>query len=342
MSELTPSPAPGDQAAAASPRLSVVVPLFNEEDNVEPLYQELTEALAGLSGGYELLLVDDGSSDRTVAHLRQVCERDPRVKALRFRRNYGQTAAIQAGFDAARGELVVTLDGDLQNDPRDIPAMLEEIEAGFDVVSGWRRDRQDVWLTRKLPSVAANWLIGRLTGVRIHDNGCTLKAYRRDVVKRARLYSEMHRFLAPMLSLSGCRYREVVVHHRARRFGQSKYGLARIWKVFLDLLTVKMLLRFATHPAAWFAIIGFPFVIAGGVATLLSIYLYLEAPAGEPFEIVVPAIAVLLVFAAAHLVLLGMFAELVVRVGDYRETEPILTRVETRRDARDGSRGESA
>ncbi len=320
----------------------MVVPLFNEQDNVEPLYGELTEALAGLTGGYELLLVDDGSGDRTADRLRPICARDARVKVLRFRRNYGQTAAIQAGFDAARGEVVVTLDGDLQNDPRDIAALLEEIDAGYDVVSGWRRDRKDVWLTRKLPSVVANWLIGRLTGVRIHDNGCTLKAYRSDVVKRAHLYSEMHRFLAPMLSLSGCRYREVAVHHRARRYGQSKYGLARIWKVFLDLLTVKMLLRFATHPAAWFAILGFPFVLGGAAATVLSIYLYLESPAGEPFEIVVPAIAALLVFAAAHLVLLGMFAELVVRVGDYSETEPILTRVETRTETRAEPRGELA
>ncbi len=309
--------------------LSVVVPLFDEEDNVEPLYAELTAALGGAVGSYELVLVDDGSRDRTVERLRGICERDPRVKVLKFRRNYGQTAALQAGFDAARGRVVVTLDGDLQNDPRDIAAMLEEIDAGFDVVTGWRRDRKDVWLTRKLPSVAANWLIGWLTGVRIHDNGCTLKAYRRDVVKRARLYSEMHRFLAPMLSLSGCRYREVEVNHRARRFGESKYGLGRIWKVFLDLLTVKMLLRFATHPAAWFAILGFPFVVAGGVATVLSFYLYAVAPAGEPFEIVVPSIAALLVVAAANLVLFGMFAELVVRFGDYRETEPILTRVET-------------
>ncbi len=309
--------------------LSVVVPLYNEEDNVEPLYDELTEALEGTEDGYELVLVDDGSSDHTVERLRAICERDGRVKVLRFRRNYGQTAALQAGFDAACGRVVVTLDGDLQNDPRDIPAMVREIEEGFDVVTGWRRDRKDVFLTRKVPSVAANWLIGRLTGVRIHDNGCTLKAYRRDVVKRARLYSEMHRFLAPMLSLSGCRYREVEVNHRARRFGESKYGLGRIWKVFLDLLTVKMLLRFATHPAAWFAILGFPFVMGGAAVTALSFYLYLNAPLGEPFEIVVPSIAALLVLAAAHLVLLGMFAELVVRVGDYRETEPILTRVET-------------
>lgn len=326
--------------APGGPQLSVVVPLFNEEENVEPLYDELGEALEGVVESYELILVDDGSTDQTAEILRCICDTDPRVRVLRFRRNYGQTAAIQAGFDAARGSVVVTLDGDLQNDPHDIGAMLEEIEAGFDVVTGWRRDRRDVWLTRKLPSVVANWLIGRLTGVRIHDNGCTLKAYRREVVKRVHLYSEMHRFLAPMLSLSGCRYREVVVNHRARRFGRSKYGLGRIWKVFLDLLTVKMLLRFANHPAAWFAILGFPFVIAGLAVTALSIYLYLDAPAGAPFEIVVPAIAMLLVFASAHLVLLGMFAELVVRVGDYRETEPILTRVETGEEPRE-PRGES-
>ncbi len=309
--------------------LSVVVPVFNEAENVEPLHAELDAALAGLPGRCELIFVDDGSTDGTGERLRAICARDPRVVALRFRRNYGQTAAIQAGFDRARGRIVVTLDGDLQNDPADIARLLELVEQGYDVVSGWRKERQESALTRRLPSIVANWLIGRLTGVRLHDNGCTLKAYRREVVKRARLYSEMHRFLAPMLSLSGCRYREIVVRHRPRRFGRSKYGLSRIWKVMLDLLTIKMLLRFATHPAAWFAILGFPFATAALATTAASVYLYATAT-GDGFPIVVPSITVLLVFAAFHLLLVGMFAELVVRFGDFRETEPILTTVERR------------
>ncbi len=320
---------------AAGLELSVVVPVYNEDENVEPLHSELGAALAGLArfatreAGYELIFVDDGSTDATGERLRAICDRDPRVVALRFRRNYGQTAAIQAGFDRAAGRIVVTLDGDLQNDPADIGRLLELVDQGYDVVSGWRKERKDRALTRRLPSIVANWMIGRLTGVRLHDNGCTLKAYRREVVKRARLYSEMHRFLAPMLSLSGCRYKEVIVNHRPRLFGRSKYGLSRIWKVMLDLLTVKMLLRFATHPAAWFAILGFPFALAALVTTAASVYLYATA-AGEGFDIVVPSVTVLLVFAAFHLLLVGMFAELVVRFGDYRETEPILTSVERR------------
>ncbi len=316
---------------ARHPVLSVVVPVLDEEESVEALYAELTAALVGAVESYELIWIDDGSTDRTAERLRAICARDPRVRLIRFRRNYGQTAALQAGFDDAAGRVVVTLDGDLQNDPRDIPRLLAGIAEGFDVVTGWRRSRQDRLWSRRLPSRAANWVISRLTGVRIHDNGCTLRAYRGEVVKRARLYADMHRFLAPMLSLSGCRFKEVEVNHRARRFGRSKYGLGRIWKVFLDLLTVKMLLRFGSHPAAWFAILGLPFAVAALIAVAVSVYFYLAVPEQQAFDIVVPSISVLFVFAAAHLLLLGFFAELVVRAGDYRESEPILTSVEERR-----------
>ncbi|MFL6289417.1 MAG: glycosyltransferase family 2 protein, partial [Thermoanaerobaculia bacterium] len=222
--------------------LSIVIPLYNEEESVDALYAEVRAAAEGLGLDWELLLVDDGSTDGTVGRLREICARDPRVGVIRFRRNYGQTAALQAGFDQARGQAVITLDGDLQNDPKDFGLLLDTLGQGYDVVCGWRRDRKDKMLSRRLPSMAANWLIGRITGTLIHDNGCTLKAYRSDVVKRARLYGEMHRFMAPMMSLSGSRCQEVVVNHRARRFGRSKYGISRIWKVFLDLLTVKMLL----------------------------------------------------------------------------------------------------
>lgn len=307
--------------------LSLIVPVFNEEDNVSLLHREITRALEGVVGSYEVLFVDDGSRDTTPEKLRSIAAADPRVTVIRFRRNFGQTAAIQAGFDQAAGEVVVTLDGDLQNDPADIGLFLEEIERGHDVVCGWRRERKDRLVSRRLPSVVANRLIGALTGVHIHDNGCTLKAYRREVVKRARLYAEMHRFIAPMLSLSGCRYKEVEVHHRPRRFGRSKYGLSRIWKVFLDLLAVKMLLRFVSHPAAWFAVLAFPFLVLAAVAGVGSVYLYATASSGE-FPVIVPSITMLAAFAALHLLLLGMFAELVVQVGDYRETEPILTAVE--------------
>lgn len=304
--------------------LSVVVPLYNEEESVGALYEEVRAAADRLGKEYEVILVDDGSHDATVARLREIAERDPRVRILRFRRNYGQTAALQAGFDQAQGRVVITLDGDLQNDPNDFGLLLETIEEGYDVVCGWRRDRKDKLISRRIPSMAANWLIGRLTGTRIHDNGCTLKAYRLDVVRKARLYAEMHRFLAPMLGLSGCRYKEVVVNHRARRFGRSKYGISRIWKVFLDLLTVKMLLGFITRPATWFGMLSLPFLAGAFLAFAASAYIHLTLPADARYPLVFPSIAILFTVAFAHLILIGIFAELVVKVGDFKEKEAVL------------------
>ena len=304
--------------------LSIVVPLYNEEESVLALHREITAAAVGLGVDYEVLYVDDGSRDGTPARLRALADGDPRVRVIRFRRNYGQTAAIQAGFDQAGGRIVITLDGDLQNDPADFGLLLAEIAAGCDLVCGWRLNRQDDMLTRRLPSQLANWLIGRLTGMRIHDNGCTLKAYRRDMVKKASLYAEMHRFLAPMMSLSGCRYKEIVVNHRARQFGQSKYGISRIWKVFLDLLTVKMLLGFITRPAAWFGLLALPFLAASLLAALGAGYLYLIQSPGKPYPIVFPSMAILFAVAAAHLLAVGMLAELVVKVGDFREKDAVL------------------
>jgi glycosyltransferase involved in cell wall biosynthesis len=307
--------------------LSIVIPLYNEEESVDALYEEVTAAAESLDRDYELLLVDDGSRDATRAKLRALCERDPRVKAVFFRRNYGQTAAIQAGFDHARGKVVITLDGDLQNDPRDFGLLLKNIEDGYDVVCGWRKDRKDSF-SRRLPSIIANWLIGALTGTPIHDNGCTLKAYRGDIVKRARLYAEMHRFLAPMMSLSGARYKEVVVNHRARQFGKSKYGFSRIWKVFLDLLTIKMLLSFTTRPAAWFGLLSLPFLVGTLLAMGISVYRHVTILPYMPYSLVFPSITVLFAFAFAHLIILGVLAELVVKVGDFKQKETILAVVD--------------
>ena len=304
--------------------VSIVIPLYNEEESVEALYEEVRAAAERLDKSWELLLVDDGSRDATPVKLREICARDPRVRAVRFSRNYGQTAALQAGFDQARGQVVITLDGDLQNDPNDFGLLLATLDEGYDVVSGWRRDRKDKMISRRLPSMAANWLIGSLTGTRIHDNGCTLKAYRAEVVKRARLYAEMHRFLAPMLCLSGCRYKEVVVNHRARQFGSSKYGISRIWKVFLDLLTVKMLLGFTTRPAKWFAVLALPFLAGTLLALAASVYVHLNVPPGGRYPLVFPSITILCAFAFAHLTILGLFSELVVSLGDFKETEALL------------------
>jgi glycosyltransferase involved in cell wall biosynthesis len=312
----------------AAPEISIVIPLYNEEESVDALHREVQAAADALGRDYELILVDDGSRDGTAARLRALCERDPRVKVVRFRRNYGQTAALQAGFDHARGRVVITLDGDLQNDPADFGLLLEPIDQGFDVVSGWRRDRQDKLITRRLPSMAANWLIGRLTGMRIHDNGCTLKAYRSSVVKKARLYAEMHRFLAPMMQLSGCRYKEVVVNHRARQFGRSKYGISRIWKVFLDLLTIKMLLGFTTRPALWFGVLSLPFLAATLLAACISLYIELTLLPGMDHPVIFPSITLLFAFAFAHLILVGIFSELVVKMGDFKESDTVLSAVD--------------
>jgi glycosyltransferase involved in cell wall biosynthesis len=314
---------------------SIVIPLYNEEESVEALYREVEAAASDLSDDYEILLVDDGSSDATPEKLRQLAARDPRVKVVRFRRNYGQTAALQAGFDHARGRIVITLDGDLQNDPRDFRLLLAEIEQGYDVVCGWRKDRQD-HISRRIPSIVANWLIGRLTGTRIHDNGCTLKAYRADVIKKARLYAEMHRFMAPMMSLSGSRYKEVVVNHRARKFGRSKYGMSRIWKVFLDLLTIKMLLGFTTRPAVWFGLLSLPFLAGTLLALAVSVY---GAVFGVPWitdSMVMPSATLLFVFAFVHLLVVGLLAELVVKVGDFREIDALLSVVHLRRGGQVG------
>jgi len=308
--------------------VSIVIPLYNEEESVDALHREVTAAAESLDREYELILVDDGSRDRTVEKLRAICERDPRVKIVRFRRNYGQTAALQAGFDQARGDVVITLDGDLQNDPNDFGLLLRHIDEGYDVVSGWRKNRQDKMISRRLPSMAANWLIGKLTGTRIHDNGCTLKAYRLEVVRKASLYAEMHRFLAPMMSLSGCRTKEVVVNHRARQFGKSKYGISRIWKVFLDLLTVKMLLGFITRPALWFGLLSLPFLIGMLLAFLTSVYVHFVWTPHNDYPLVFPSATLLFAFAFAHLIVVGFFAELVVKVGDFKEVEAVLAAVE--------------
>jgi hypothetical protein len=312
----------------ATCELSVVIPVFNEEANVAPLYKEITGSLRAVTGDYEILFVDDGSRDATLERLRALTREDPRLKVLSLARNYGQSAAIQAGFDFAAGRVVVTLDGDLQNDPADIGRLVETLHGGYDVVTGWRQARKDALLTRRLPSRLANWLIGKVTRITIHDNGCTLKAYRRRVVKKARLYSEMHRFLVPMLALTGSRIAEIPVFHRERRSGSSKYGLSRIWKVLLDLVTVKMLLRFASHPAAWFAVLALPFLVVGAAAAAVGAVVYTAGGSQGELPIVLLSIAALGAFATVHLVLLGMLAEAIVRVGDYRESQSILFAVE--------------
>ena len=236
------------EAASSIKSVSLVLPVYNEEDNVQPLYEALVGAMAGLSLPCEVVLVNDGSSDDTAARLDALAERDSRFVIIHLRRNFGQTAAMAAGFDEASGDVVIAMDADLQNDPADIPKLLDKMNEGYDVVSGWRRDRKDKWLTRILPSKIANWLISRMTGVYLHDYGCSLKAYRREVLRDVRLYGEMHRYIPALAYWAGGSVAEVVVAHHPRRFGKSKYGLSRILRVVLDLMTVKFLLAYSTKP----------------------------------------------------------------------------------------------
>ncbi len=251
-------------------QLSVVVPLFNEEESLPPLVERILSHVRPLGLPFELVLVDDGSRDRTAAVLRELSGRVPELVAVLLRRNYGQTAAMAAGFDASSGQVIVTLDGDLQNDPADIPLLLEKLEEGYDLVSGWRHQRQDAAMSRLLPSLLANRLIARVTGVKLHDYGCSLKAYRREVVDDLNLYGELHRFLPALAFIEGARITEVKVTHHARRYGQSKYGIDRTFRVLMDLLTVWFMKRFLTRPMHVF---GFGGLAAMGVGLLVVLWL---------------------------------------------------------------------
>ncbi len=226
--------------------LSIVVPVYNEEDNVRPLFEKIQAVCETIGDAYEVLFVDDGSRDETFNVLSELCKQEPRLVAIRFEKNAGQTAAMAAGFEFARGERIVSMDGDLQNDPIDMPRLLAKLDEGYDLVCGWRKDRQDKFLTRRIPSIIANWIIGKVTGVPIHDNGCSLKAYRASVIKQVPLYGEMHRFIPAMSTVVGARIAEIVVSHHPRRFGKSKYGLGRIWRVMLDIIAFKLIISVFT------------------------------------------------------------------------------------------------
>lgn len=302
--------------------LSIVIPIYNEEENIEPLCREIREALEGLGLEYEILAIEDGSTDDSFTVLKRVHEEEPRVRVIRFRRNFGQTAAFAAGFDAARGEMIVTLDADLQNDPADIPRLLAKLEEGYDVVSGWRTERRDPFLTRRFPSMVANWLISEITGVRLHDYGCSLKAYRHEVVKNIRLYGELHRFIPALASWMGVQVTEVPVNHRPRKFGQTKYGLSRTIRVLLDLLTVRFLLSYSTRPIQIFGLLGFLFFGIGGLllAYLGFVRLVLQQPiADRPLVL----LAILLTMVGVQLVTMGLLGELVVRTYHESQGKPI-------------------
>lgn len=300
------------------PKFSIVVPFFNEEESIQALHAAIAGALEPLGEQFEMVFVDDGSRDRTFDTAVEIARADPRVRVVKFRRNYGQTPAMAAGIEQARGDVIVTMDGDLQNDPADIPRLLEKIEEGFDIVVGWRYDRQDKLVSRKIPSRAANALIARVTGVPIHDNGCSLKAYRATLIKRIPLYSEMHRFIPAVACIAGPRIAELKVRHHARRFGRSKYGLSRIYKVLLDLLTIKTIASFTSRPLTWFGMLSLPLLLAAGALAVATVGGLTD---GGKLDLPLAGSAVIFFTSAIILLSAGALAELVYKLGDVRELE---------------------
>ena len=302
--------------------ISVVVPLYNEEDNVQLLYEEIKGVLDTMAEQAEIVFVDDGSRDTTLAKLEVIQAGDDHVRVVSLRRNFGQTAAMTAGFDHARGGVIITMDGDLQNDPHDIPQLVGKLNEGYDVVTGWRYDRQDPFLSRKLPSQLANRLISRVTGVGLHDYGCTLKAFRREVIDNINLYGEMHRFIPAIACGKGISFTEVKVNHRARRFGTSKYGISRTIRVVLDLITVKFMLSYATRPLHVFGTVGVVSSLLGvtiGLILTVQRQLFGIGLANRPLLL----LAVLLIFMGIQFITIGLLAELVVRTYHESQKKPI-------------------
>ncbi len=299
--------------------LSVVIPIRNEEASLVELHREFTETLTAWGRAYEIIVVDDGSTDKSFQILSRLQAADNRLRVIRFRRNFGQTAAFAAGFAHARGRLIATSDGDLQNDPHDIPAMVERVEAGLDIVCGWRKNRKDAFVSRRLPSTLANGLISTVTGVHLHDYGCSLKVFRAEIVKDMKLYGEMHRFLPAIASEQTSSIGEMVVNHRARKYGQSKYGIGRTVRVILDLLTVKFLLSYSTRPLQIFGLIGIAMGLGGAAITGGLAVQRLREVASLDQHMPLLLLGILLIFTGFQLVTLGLLAELQVRT--YHESQ---------------------
>lgn len=302
--------------------LSVIIPILNEEENIDTLYQELIPVLRMLGHPFEIIFIDDGSSDQSFNILRNLQQKDRRVTVISFRRNFGQTAALSAGFDYATGDVIITLDADLQNDPKDIPKLLKKLEEGFDLVNGWRFRRQDKFLTRRLPSMIANKIISITTNVKLHDYGCTLKAFRKEITDGIKLYGEMHRFIPAVASGMGVSIAEVKVNHRARKFGKSKYGISRTIRVILDLITVKFLLSYVTQPIQIFGLLGFA---SGVVGFCLALFLTIQRQvygipmANRPLLL----LSILLIFIGLQFVTLGLLGEIQARTYHEAQNKPI-------------------
>ena len=310
------------------PEISVVIPLYNEEENIAKLNSQLVDSLLLINRPFEVIYIDDGSSDNTFAILRDLCKSNLNIRAIRFRRNFGQTAAMAAGFDCAQGEIIIAMDGDLQNDPSDIPRLMTKIEEGYDVVNGWRINRQDKLISRRIPSVVANWLIGRLTGVRLHDYGCSLKAYRAEVIKNVPLYGELHRFIPALASIYGARITEIPVNHHPRIYGKSKYTLVRTFKVLMDMATVSFLKFFSDRPLHIFGWSGLTLFITGvvidGYLTIQKILFGTEL-SKRPLLL----LGTLLILAGLQLFSMGILAEIQIRTYYESQRKPVYNIRET-------------
>jgi glycosyltransferase involved in cell wall biosynthesis len=305
--------------------LSLIIPVFNEQDNLPYLFEAIYKVMNSMTYSWETILVDDGSCDNSLSILKEYAQKDSaHIRVISFRRNYGQTAALAAGLDYAKGEIIILLDADLQNDPADIPMLLAKLDEGFDLVSGWRRSRKDNAITRNFPSMIANWLISRVTGVHLHDYGCTLKAYRRDVLEGFRLYGEMHRFIPVYASSVGAKITEMPVNHHPRKYGKTKYGLERTAKVVLDLFTVKFLVSFSSKPIYLFGGTGGLFMV---ISTITMIYLFLRrffffiSVTGSPLF----QVSVMLFILGFQSILMGLIAELLVRTYHESQRKPTYT-----------------
>lgn len=299
--------------------LSIVVPLYNEEESIDLLVERITAALEPQGIAYELILVDDGSTDNTWPAIVRLKSQFPHLRGIKFRRNFGQTSAMAAGFEYSRGDVIVTMDGDLQNDPSDIPMLVAKMDEGFELVSGWRKDRKDNW-TRVFPSKIANWIISLTTGVRLHDYGCSLKAYKADCIKPIKAYAEMHRFLPVLASMTGARVAEVVVKHHARQYGKSKYGFDRIFKVFNDIFSIILIVKFSSFPLLGFSLCALPFLMLGIVFGALSISSVAFAwTAGKTF--IFTLLSALCFLGLFHFIALGIIAEMVVETSDLTHTQ---------------------
>jgi len=301
--------------------LSVVIPIYNEKESIAKLYKKLDKTLSGMNLEYEVLLIDDGSTDGTLDELVKIHNKNKSYKIISFRKNFGQTSAISAGFDFTSGKIVITLDADLQNDPSDIPILLKKLNKGYDIVSGWRVNRKDRAVTRKFPSMVANRLISKLTGVHLHDYGCTLKAYRREVIENIDLYGEMHRYIPAIASWMGVRVAEVPVRHHSRKYGKSKYGFSRTIKVILDIITVKFLLSYSQRPIQIFGLLG---LFSSAVGFIMTVYLIImriffnQSLSERPLFI----LSIFMIFIGIQLITMGLLAEVLMRVHHEVQNRP--------------------